>query len=256
MKKIIIGVFLLTSVIVYQYFNTPLARSANEFIVGMTGGYAPWVSINEQGEYEGFDIDVAESLAKQMGKKLVLKDLGCMTSLFAALESETIDAIVWGMSMTQDRLKKVAMINYQGERVRSYPLLFWCKIPAEIESIHDMKDRLVCVEPASSQENVLLKYDFIKPLTVDKVDDALLNLQYGKADAALVEPAIAKKFKHKYPQIQILDVPLDAHDAVDGVGIVIKKNKQELFDEVSKVVATLKSSGIIAQLEQKWEIGS
>lgn len=249
---------LLVAFIGYRFFNKPLtiSRPSNEFIVGMTGGYAPWVSMNEQGQYEGFDIDVAESIAKEMGKKLVLKDLGCMTSLFAALESGMIDAIIWGISVTQDRLQKVAMVNYQGERVSSYPLLFWNKIPAGITSINDMQNKIICVEPASSQEGVLLKYDFIKPLTIDKVDDALLNIQYGKADAALVEPTIAKKFKNKFPEIQVLDIALEPQDIVDGVGVVIRKNNSELFKEVSKAVATLKAIGVIAQLEQKWDMVS
>lgn len=248
-------VLLIAGIVSYQMFKSKnISQRSDEFVVGMTGGYAPWVSMNSQGQYEGFDIDVAESIAKQMGKKLVLKDLGCMTSLFAALESGMIDVIIWGISITQDRLKKVAMVNYQGERVLSYPLLFWNKIPEGVTSINDMRDKIVCVEPASSQEAVLLKYNFIQPLTIDKVDDALLNIQYGKADAALVEPAIAKKFKNKYPEIQILDVALDSQDIVDGVGVVVRKNNMELFEQVSQAVAALKATGSIAQLEQKWDM--
>src|SRR5690606_28212075 len=128
-------------------------------------------------EYEGFDIDVIKAIAKETGKKLVLKDLGSMSSLFMALEQNKIDAIIWGMSITQDRLNKVAMVRYQGELVTSFPLLFWNDIPENIKSINDMAGKTICVEPTSSQDTVLSKYSFIAKLPTEKVDDALLNIQ-------------------------------------------------------------------------------
>ena len=85
-------------------------------------------------------------------------------------------------------------------------------------------------------------------------DDALLNIQYGKADAAFVEPAIAKKFKNKYPQIQILDIPLTPENQVNGVGICIKKNNTKLIDEVTNATQQLLEDGTIEKFEKKWDI--
>ncbi len=241
----------------YVFFKqTASPQDSAQFIVGTAAGYAPFVSINQYGEYEGFDIDIANALAKQLGKKLILKDLGSMTSLFTALDQNTIDAIIWGLSITPDRLKKVAMIHYQGEITASYPLIFWKAIPEGIHTLVDMEGKIVCVEPTSSQDAVVSNYVFINKLPVEKVDDALLNIQYGKADAAFVEPAIAKKFKNKYPEVKILDVPLAPEDQVKGVGIVIKQNNAEMISQVQEAVKTLKAIGIITQSEQKWGISS
>lgn len=255
--KIIISIALLStgigSYLLFKQSSTP--RDA-QFIVGTAAGYAPFVSINPQGDYEGFDIDVATAIAQQMGKKLVIKDLGSMTSLFTALQQGSIDAIIWGLSITQARLKKVSMIHYQGEATASYPLIFWQKIPAGIQSIADMKDKTVCVEPTSAQDAALTNYPFITKLPTEKVDDALLHIQYGKADAAFVEPAIAKKFKNKYPEIQILQVPLALEDQVQGIGIVIQPTNSELIIQLQEAVDALRKHGIIQQLEQKWDIVS
>jgi ABC-type amino acid transport substrate-binding protein len=229
-------------------------QNKTTFVVGTAAGYAPFMSINEHGEYEGFDIDIAHAVAAKMGKVLEIKDLGSMTSLFMALDQGIIDAIIWGLSITEDRLKKVAMIHYQGETTTSYPLIFWKKIPDNIRNINDMQEKTVCVEPTSSQDVVLSKYPFINKKSTEKVDDALLNIQYGKADAAFVEPAIANKFKNKYPEIQILDVPLAPEDQVQGVGIVIKRNNSAIIQEVQQAVDELKHAGVIATYEQKWSI--
>ena len=224
------------------------------FVVGTAAGYAPFVSINADGDYEGFDIDIAQALAQQLGKKLEIKDLGSMTPLFMALEQGSIDAIMWGISITEDRLKKFAMVHYQGENVTSYPLIFWNKVPEGIASLADMTNMTICVEPASSQDAVLSKYSFITKLPTEKVDDALLNLQYGKADAAFVEPAIAKKFKNKYPEIQVLNIPLDRKDQVQGIGITLLPQNKSLINQIQAAITTLKSTGIIQQIEQKWGI--
>lgn len=256
--KKLISITLLVIVIVGGFIlfkKTNFSQSdSNVLIVGTVAGYAPFVSVNEQGQYEGFDIDVANALAKQMDRTLVLKDLGSMTSLFMALEQGSIDAAIWGLSITSDRLEKIAMVRYQGEVTKSYPLLFWNKIPEGVTSISDMRGMTVCVEPNSSQDEVLRKYDSLTIKPTEKVDDALLNIQYGKVDAAFVEPAIANKFKNKYPQIQILDVELAPEDQVQGIGIAIRKNNVDLIKSVEKAIEQLRNDQTIQKFEKKWDI--
>src|SRR5687768_8683952 len=132
------------------------------------------------------------------------------------------------------------MVRYYGDDMDSYSLLFWIKIPVNIKSIEDMRDKIVCVEQYSSQESDLNNYPFIIKKSTEKVDDALLNVQYGKCGAALVEPAIAKKFKNKFPEIQIIEVPLLEKDQVHGIGIAIKKTNKNLTVEIEKAVEVLK----------------
>jgi ABC-type amino acid transport substrate-binding protein len=255
--KIIVLFSLLVGSIVGSYivFNTmKIKRDSTAFVVGTAAGYAPFVSINERGEYEGFDIDFANALAAAMEKKLVLKDLGSMASLIIALEQGSIDAAIWGLSITQDRLKKFAMVHYQGQGDTTFPLIFWKEIPAGITTFSDMKGKTVCAEPASSQGTILSKYTEVIALPTEKVDDALLNIHYGKADAAFLDPAIAKKFKAKCPDVKILDIPLDKEDQVQGNGVLIKKDAVSLIDQVQRAVNQLKDNGTIKQYEKKWNI--
>lgn len=253
-NRALIATFAAIAIIIsgYVLLKKSSTKDDSTFIVGTAAGYAPFVSINKSGEYEGFDIDVANALAQKMGKKLIIKDLGSMTSLFTALNQGSIDAIIWGLSITQDRLKKVDMIAYQGEPTLSYSLIFWNRIPDDIKTIEDLKNKTIAVEPASSQDVFLGKYALINRKPIERVDDALLEIQYGKSDAALVEPVIAKKFKAKFSEINILDVPLSPEDQVLGVGITIKKGNTDLKNKINSAVTELKNSAIIKEYEQKW----
>ena len=255
--KLLVGILFLILLVGYGLIKLTLKKYPDQsLIVGMAAGYAPFVSINPSGQYEGFDIDLAEALAKKMGKKLVLKDLGNMTSLLTGLDCYQIDAIIWGMSITQDRLKEVAMVHYYGKKTTKYPLVFWDQVPVGVKSLNDLAGQVICVEPNSAQQAILDKYDAIAQLPVEKVDDALLNIQYGKAVAALVDPVIAQKFKTKYTQIKILDIPLSDQDQVDGVGIMIYPAKSAFIAEVAQAVQELKDTGVIDQLAQKWDMKS
>jgi len=229
-------------------------KEKTTFVVGTAAGYAPFVSINEKGGYEGFDIEVASAVAKQLEKKLIIKDLGSMTSLFLALENGSIDTIIWGLSITQERLQKINMVRYYGEDTTSYSLLFWNQIPENVKKIEDMCGKTVCVEPNSSQESVLDNYPCIFKKPTEKVDDALLQIQYGKVDAALVEPAIAKKFKRNLQEIKILEVPLSAKNQVHGIGIAILKENQKLTEEVKSAIEILRMKGVINDFAAQWGI--
>lgn len=258
-NKKIVGIITLCITLCCMYvmlLKKSSSRNESELIVGIASGYAPFVSMNEAGQYEGFDIDVAHALADQLGKKLKLQDLGSMTSLFMALDQGKIDLIAWGLSITQERLKNVAMIHYQGVATTSYPLIFWKEIPVGVVTLDDMQGKTVCVEPASAQDIILSKYTAIDTLPTEKVDDALLHIQYNKAAASFVEPAIAKKFKNKYQEIQILDINLNPQDQALGIGLVVKKENIMLVDQLEIAVTLLKSTGVIEELERKWDIPS
>jgi ABC-type amino acid transport substrate-binding protein len=125
------------------------------FTVGTASGYAPYESLNEKGEYEGFDIDVAKAIAEKLGKKLVLKDLGSMPSLLVALQKKKIDSIMWAMSITPKRMSDMNMVYYHGESETNLPFIFWKKVPEDIKKIEDVAktpNRVICVEAGTFQD--------------------------------------------------------------------------------------------------------
>lgn len=256
-QKMFLGLIIIIGIGVYfKRSQNNVTSTKKSFIVGTAGGYAPFVSINQEGEHEGFDIDIAQAVAKNMNSELIIKDLGSMSSLFIALEQGKIDAIIWALSITQERLNKVTMIRYQGDNTTSYPILFWQEIPNNATTIDQLKDLTICTEIGSAQEAALSKYDSIKKLSINHVDDGLLNIQYKKADGVIVEPAIAKKFQQKYPAIKIMQLPLALENQVQGVGIAIKKENLKLTQALKQAITQLEENGIISQLEQKWNIVS
>lgn len=228
---------------------------ADDFVVGTTSGYAPFVSLDNKGNYEGFDIDFAELIAKKLNKKLVLKDLGCMPSLMLAVKQKKIDAIIWAVSITEDRLKNYEMVYYQGDKTTETPFLFWNKIPDGITSIADLaKEKAVCAEAGSYQEGILKKFPEIKIKNVDKVTDAIMEIKCGKSLATTIDHSLVDRFQTQYPEIKVLNLPLPADAQSLGNGICISKENPKLAAQVRKAVEELTTEGKIAELEKKWKL--
>lgn len=230
---------------------------ADDLIVGTTSGYAPYVSINAEGEYEGFDIDIAKALADKLGRRLVIKDFGSMPALILALKQNKADVLIWSISITQERQKQMAMVYYQGEKVTSLPLLFWGEIPDNIKGLEDMANNpnaVISVEAGSFQESVLLSVPGLALKQVDKVSDAILELKYSKSQAALIDNSLKPIYMEKFPKLKSLTVNLPESKQSMGNGICLNPNNRDLIAAIQKAVNELFGNGTIANLETKWKL--
>lgn len=233
------------------------AKDSKPLIVGTASGYAPFVSLNEKGDYEGFDIDVAKEVARKLARPLVLKDCGSMPSLMLALKQKKVDAIIWGISITEDRQKNIELIFYQGERVDTVSLVFWNQIP-EVETLSDLSNlkKPICVEAGSYQEDIFKTCPNISLKYFDGINDVILDLKYGKSQASAIDSSLIPRFKAKYPELKVLSLPLPKELQSMGNGIGLNQSDRVLADKVRKAIEELREEGVIFQLEKKWGLKS
>ena len=233
-------------------------KQLETFTMGTTSGYAPFVSLDSKGEYEGFDIDLAKLVAEKLNKKLVIKDLGSMPSLMIGLKQGKVDAVIWAVSITEERQKQIEMVYYQGEKITTIPLLFWEKIPENLKGLEDLKNnpkKAVCVEAGSYQEQVMKDYPGLTLKNVDKITDAIMEIKYGKSLAAAIDNSLVAFVKEQTPELKVLYFPLPESKQSLGNGICINKNNPDLVSQVKKAVDELTKEGKIGELEKKWNLG-
>lgn len=257
LKKIVWAAICLITLLSAFFFFRKTKNNTDTLCVGMMSGWAPFMAINNQAEFEGFDVDVATAIAKRLGKQLVIKDLGSLAACFIALEQNKVDMILSGLDITQQRLEKMHMVPYVGQGIKEYFLVFWNKIPENVSRIEDlkkMKNPVVCIEPGNSSEKFLDRFDYIlkKPLT--SLSDIILDLQYGKSLAAFLEPQVVGKLMPTKPEIKYMSVPLPPEFQIFGCGIALKKENESLKNKITEIVRQLKQEGTIKQLEAKWQV--
>lgn len=84
-------------------------QDSGELVVGTSADYPPYEFIQKdrgKNSYEGIDIEVAKKFAKDIGVKLVIKNMD-FDSLLVALETNKVDAIISALSPTPERIKSV-----------------------------------------------------------------------------------------------------------------------------------------------------
>ena len=88
-------------------------KQKGTLVVGMSADSPPYeftTKKNGKTEYVGFEVDLAKKFAKDLGVKLVIKNMD-FDSLLVALETGKIDVIISGMNVTNERKKSVDFSN-------------------------------------------------------------------------------------------------------------------------------------------------
>ena len=251
MKKFFYLLCLLLSVSGCSFFDKKTGKP--QLVVG-TNPFMPYMFINDDNAYDGFDIELAQELARRLGRELVVKNIS-FDALIIELMQGKIDLIMGGFSITKDREEKMLMIHYAGKKKESLPLVFWEKIPTGVMKIEDLallNNRTICVQPGSLQEDLFSRYSFIDLKRLDSISDMLMEIRYGKSIACALEHEVTASLQKRSAQIKTLSVALPDDLQDKGVGIALRKDNKELFEKINQLIQVLKKDGTIEALEKKW----
>lgn len=209
--------------------------------------FPPFESFDLEGNFEGFDIDVANAIADELGYELKVEDMN-FDGLIGALQAGRVDMVMAGMSATEDRRENV---DFSVEYHRSGEM-FVTKKDAEIKSLEDLEGLTVGVQLGTIQEEgadeLSEKYGF----EVKKVDKAALLIQElnsNRIDVGYMDKTVAEGFIAE----QGLDGFDDPTTSSPGMAIAFPQGS-ELTEEINVALEKLIDNGTITELEEKWEL--
>ncbi len=246
MKKLLLSLACFIASAAFFFGCQSKEKNASQLVVGTNPTYFPFEFKNEKGELDGFDIDLAKALGKQLGKKVVFQELD-FDGLILGLKQGKINLILSGMSMTPSREQEIAMVPYQNEPITELYLSFWERIPQGIRSLKDIKG-CVAVQVGTFQADYLTEEQNVCPKLLESNTDLLIDIKYGKSTAALFEPYVARALKLKFPQLRLLPTPLPKEHWAQGYAVGIKKENQELYSQVSSGLKRID----LKPLETQW----
>lgn len=103
-KKAVLGI-LISLIIVITVISAGCTNQA-DYVVGVDADYPPYSSVDENGNYVGFDIESIKWIAEQQGFTVEIKGIA-WDGIIPALLTKKIDMVYSGMSITPDREKQV-----------------------------------------------------------------------------------------------------------------------------------------------------
>ena len=270
MKKIN---FLLAILVSLSLSTLAFAGDWSKIRIGTEGAYPPWNNMNAAGELEGAEIDLALDLCKRMNAEceFVAQD---WDGIIPALQNGKYDAIMAGMSITEERMEKIDFsIGYMTEPASlsalSNSALGTLNAPGKL-NLDDMDSEAkgllatlqsalagasVGVQTATIHENFLNEY---MPDVTIKVYDTQQNMELdlaaGRIDAALCDKAAMETFADTPAGsgVTLIGPDLFGGSFGAGVGAGIRKSDSDLTAMFNKAIADATADGTVSRISMEW----
>lgn len=223
------------------------APDDNTFTVGFDQEFPPMGFVDENGEFTGFDLELAEEVATRLGMKFVPQPIS-WDAKDMELDSGTIDCIWNGFTMT----------GREDQYTWSEPYLKNAQVfvvaDSSIKTREDLAGKIVEVQADSSAEAALkedpdLTGTFAQLQTVPDYNTAVMDLQQGAVDAIAMDKVVAAyQIEGRGEELTILDDELQAEE----YGIGFKLGNTDLRDKVQSTLEEMASDGKLAEISTKW----
>ena len=231
--------------------GTEMAGNGKTFTVGFEASFPPY-GYQENGEYVGFDLDLAQEVCDRNGWELVKTPID-WDAKNIELNGGSIDCIWNGFTMNgreDDYTWTPAYINNTQ--------VFAVNKNSGIKKAADLAGKNVLVQADSSalaalqdEENTDIKAlaDSFGSLTqVPDYESALMELEAGSADAVAMDEGVALTKQAQNDNIVILDDVISQ----EQYGIAFKKGNDELRDQVWSTLLEMEKDGTVDKIAAKY----
>lgn len=222
-------------------------KDSGKLVIGTCADYPPyeWHLIKDgKDEIIGFDIDIAQAIADELGVELEIKDMD-FDGLIPALSTGKIDMIIAGMNPTEERKQSVDFTDVY--YTQKDALVIKSEDAKDIRSEDDLKKASLATQKATIQETYLLEnFPDAALQSVPKWNTAILSLVTGKVDAVLMVETVAKQYVEQNEGLEIAG--FDVASTPNESAIAVAKDNKDFLDAVNDILDEMKESGQIEEL--------
>ena len=247
MKKKLVSLLLITTMIAaLAGCGTKLESaggSEKKTLVMATNAEFPPYEYKEGDKIVGIDVEIAEEIAEELGMELEIENIA-FDSIIPEVVSGKADMGVAGMTVTEKRLKNVAF----SDPYTTSAQVIIVKEDSDITTPEALEGKTIGVQLGTTGD---IYSSDIKDATIERYNkgaDAVLALTQGKVDAVIIDRQPANVFVEKNEGIKIVDKEFTLED----YAIAIAKDNTELLTKVNKALATLKESGKLQEIIDKY----
>lgn len=222
--------------------------ATGKFTVGFDQEFPPMGFVGSNGEFTGFDLDLAKEVAGRLGLEYVAQPIN-WDAKDMELESGNIDCIWNGFTM-QGRESEYTWVGpYMANNQ-----VFVVNADAPITSLKDLAGKAIEVQKDSSgldavNDNAELKASFGSVTEVADYNTALMDLESGAADAVCMDSIVAGyQITSSGKKMKILDEALSAEE----YGIGFKKGNDALAKAVEDTLDEMVKDGTVEKISNTW----
>ncbi|MDD6147795.1 MAG: basic amino acid ABC transporter substrate-binding protein [Lachnospiraceae bacterium] len=224
-------------------------KNSDTLVMATNATFPPYESVSGD-DIVGIDVDIANAIAKKLGKKLKIEDVS-FDSIIAGVQNDKYDFGMAGMTVTDERKKNVDFTESYAKAVQ----VVIVKEDSDIKSIDDISSKNKIgvqqgttgdiyasdtVENGGYGEDAVTKYN--------SGPDAVQALLSDKVDCVIIDNEPAKAYVAANQGLKILDSSF----ADEEYAICVKKGNSQLKNDINKALKELKDDGTIDKIVSKY----
>src|SRR5215212_8355017 len=219
-------------------------RQNGELRVGTDATYPPFESA-EGGVFEGFDIDLAKAIARELGVKARFINSG-FDGIFPALQNGTFDAVMSSVTITPERS---ASMLFSDPYYDSGQLIAVGEQTQGISSPDDLKGKRVGVQINTTAQYELEKREGVDVAKYNTIDLALLDLRNRRIDAVVGDaPVLKYMIFQSFRELKTVG----RRFTDETFGIALAQGSEDLRDAINAALRRIKETGEYNQIHEKW----
>ncbi|MBN8236797.1 transporter substrate-binding domain-containing protein [Halobacillus kuroshimensis] len=211
------------------------------FTFAASGEFRPFSMTGADGEMEGFDIDVANAIAEELGLEPSPQKQK-FASIVEGVKTGRFDAAVASHTITDERKQEVDFSTpyyYSGAQI-------FTRADSDIETLEDLEGKEIALSKGSTYSQYAEEVtENIKTYDSDVV--ALQSLSKGRHDAVITDFLTGKEASGEGLDIEAKEMIERSEQAV-----AVSKENTELLDEINTALETLRENGTLSEISEEY----
>lgn len=226
-------------------------ESGDKLVVGLDDTFAPMGFRDEAGELVGFDIDLANAVGEELGMTVEFKPID-WNAKETELKAGTVDCLWNGMSVTPERIEKMALTNqYLNNKIVIMSLK---DADFDVTSAADLANLNVGTQAGSAALEMLQAneaYESFKDKIKEypKYDTAILDLKAGRLDVIVVDQVLGEYTNNNLGG-EMKECTYSLGDDFYTIGCAA--DNTDLRDKLNAAIEKLIDNGTAAEISTKW----
>ncbi|HYF79475.1 MAG TPA: transporter substrate-binding domain-containing protein [Symbiobacteriaceae bacterium] len=212
--------------------------------IGTSPDYPPFESLDEKNNVVGFDIDIMTEVAKKLGVKLEIVQMG-FDNLIAALNAKKFEVMAAGVSVDEDRKKAVDFTRPY--MAGNYAIVVHKDFKGTVAKLEDLKGKTVAVQIGTVQADDAKKIEGLTVKEYNLFTEAKSAVSAKQADALYLDGTVGDAFVKADKNLKVV-----AELPAQPTAYALRKDTPDLTKYISDVLDDMEKNGKLDQLVQKW----
>lgn len=222
-------------------------KDKGEIVVAMEGTWAPWTYHDENDDLVGYDVEVAQGIAKRIGVKVNFVE-GEWDGLLAGLDAGRYDIMVNGVDITEERSEKY---DFSTPYAYNRTAVVVSGDNNDIQSLEDLEGKSTANTISSTYAELAESYG-ANVTGVDDLNQTFELLLTGRIDATLNAEVTYYDYMKAHPDANVKIAALT--EEATHVAIPVRKGEQSasLLEAINEALEDMAQSGELTALSEKY----